>query len=91
MSEFNATVSLRKIESHIDGIFGGGGVSDFYNRVLEEFIPEFINQYNIEIGHIISDIVTPPINAVLNEMTLSDLLDAINDESEPSEPCIPPT
>lgn len=92
MAEFNATLSLRQLESHIDGVFGGGSVSDFYNRIIEEFIPEFVNQHHIEIGQILSDVISPPINAIVNEMTLSDLLDLIN--SEPggeSEPCIPPT
>lgn len=74
MLEFNSTLSVDRVSSDIQGIMGGGAGNDFYNRAIEEMVPELLRTYSREISQVISDVVMPVANKELNQMTLADLL-----------------
>lgn len=74
---------------------GEGLTSDFVNDVLQRLVPELVTQNEEAITNLLQSIVMPYANTILNEMTLSDLIDLITGgggegESGETEKCIPP-
>lgn len=79
MDEFNTTLSMERVSSNIEGILGGGGAGDFYNQLIEALIPDMLEMNRLEISEFLRDTVMEPVNKILNEMKLSDLIGLLKD------------
>lgn len=74
MLEFNSTLLMNALTTNIEGILGGGVAGEFYNEVIQQMVPELLQQNKAEVGRYISDSIMTPVNQVLNTMTLPDLI-----------------
>ena len=72
-NELKISVSVDSFESEMTGI--PGNVDGMYNKLFDVMAPGLIDLYNSEIGELISDLVLPPLNDILNNLTLGDIID----------------
>lgn len=72
VTTLNTTLSLSSITSKITGFRGQD--DDFYNQVIESFVPELVMTRQSEVTQAVSDMVLPRINEIFNKITLHEFL-----------------
>lgn len=63
-------LSVERIQSQIDGLLGGGEIGAFYNKMIENQLPDFISTN--EFGELFSSFVFGRINGVLQSSDMFD-------------------
>lgn len=53
---------------------GDQSATDFYNEMIAKVVPDMMDNNRIEVGQFISDQLMEPVNKVLNDITLADLI-----------------
>ncbi|KAK7790759.1 hypothetical protein R5R35_007464 [Gryllus longicercus] len=69
--------SVGEYHSDIDGMLGGGDLSDLLNEVINDLVPEIIDANADLFADVLAEQIVVIANTILGEMTLQDLLDLI--------------
>lgn len=89
LRQFVLVADLDSLSLQMEGLTSPGLTTEYLNAYFETFLVDLVRDNQAEITARIEGMVLPEVNAVLNEMTIQDLLDLLARESEPQEPCVP--
>jgi hypothetical protein len=65
-------------QTNIEGLLGGGDLSDVLNEIISDLVPEVFEEAKPTLLPVITDVIINLANEKLDGLTLSDLLDLIN-------------
>ncbi|PSN55967.1 hypothetical protein C0J52_02147 [Blattella germanica] len=80
--QLDLDASFVELETHIEGLLGGGELSDLINEVIADIAPDVFEEAKPTLIPILSEAVVSLANEKLDGMTLQDLLNLINGGSK---------
>lgn len=80
--EMESLLSVDRIESRIMGILDDDEGSEFYNMLIEQFLPPQLAENQRELSNTISTLLMPIINEQLADVTLADLIAGADEDDE---------
>ncbi|KAJ6635287.1 hypothetical protein Bhyg_13872 [Pseudolycoriella hygida] len=83
MTKLQTVLSLNSINSDISGILGSEQTSLFFNTMIENSLPQLLDDYSDDISELMIEYVTPIANEYLHKLTLSDIIGGGNGNDEP--------
>jgi hypothetical protein len=66
------------LQTNIEGLLGGGDLSDVINEIISDLAPAVLEEAKPTLLPVITDAIINLANEKLDGLTLSDLLDLIN-------------